>query len=254
MTEASERKTAFTDEQYAALYPEGMENHYWYVARNAMVLDAIAAIERQHGQCIDPMLEIGCGQGIVVEFLRRSGRDCYGSELAPIPVPEPLEQYIWSGTDFLTLPRDFRDKVKLILLLDVIEHIEDPVDFLAKIRGAFSGCRWLVITVPARMELWSKFDELYGHFRRYDDAMLRDEINKAGGDLVTWRYRFTLLYLAIYVLGRFGRTRKLNNHTPTFPNLHRVLGKLIERETWVLPRWVYGSSIVAVARFFDRSA
>lgn len=252
MTEASTRRTEFTNEQYDEVYPEGIDRHFWYVARNAIVLDAIRWIERQYRTRIGCMLEVGCGPGVVVDYLRRNGRDCYGVELAPVAVPENLKERIWGGTDCLSLPEKFRAGVELVLLLDVIEHIEDPAGFLAKIRDVYRNCRWVLISVPARKELWSNFDDRYGHFRRYDVAMLGRELEAAGAAMVRSRYRFALLYPILYALARIGKGRPLSNRTPRPAFLHRLLGEVIRRETWVCPRWVYGTSIVAIGRFEDR--
>jgi SAM-dependent methyltransferase len=245
-------ETAFTHEQFAEVYPDGIENHYWYVARNGMVSDTIRWIERRQQRPIGKMLEIGCGRGIVVDHLRRRGRDCCGAELSPVSVPDAMKDHVWPATDCLDLPEYFRREVELILLLDVIEHIEDSVDFLAGIRQAYPNCRWLIISVPARMELWSNFDKAYGHFRRYDRDLLRRELKQAGAELVCSRYRFVLLYPAIYALLRTGRDRPLSNRTPGFPLLHRLLGEMIRRETWLCPSWLYGTSIVAVGHFPKR--
>jgi hypothetical protein len=254
MPAVSERKPEFTREQYAEVYPEGIGRHYWYVARNAFVSGLIRWIERRHGARIGRMLEIGCGPGMVVEHLRASGRDCYGVELAPAAVPEVIADYVWAGTDCRVLPESFRAGVELILLLDVVEHIEDPVGFLVAIRNAYPNCRWLVISVPARMELWSNFDDQYGHFRRYDEAALRSELTAAGAELVRSRYHFVPLYPILYLLARSRRGRPLSNRSPSLPLLHRLLGQLIRLETWLCPRWLYGTSIVAVGRLPARGA
>src|SRR5215471_3163341 len=198
------RETAFTHEQFADAYPEGIENHFWYVARNGIVSDTIRWIESRQQRPIGKMLEIGCGRGIVVEYLRRTGRECFGAELSPASVQDAVKDYVWSGTDCLSLPEHFQTEIELILLLDVIEHIQDTVSFLAGIAQAYPNCRWLVISVPARMELWSNFDEAYGHFRRYDEAILRRELAQAGAELLRSRYRFVLLYPVIYALLRSG--------------------------------------------------
>jgi len=245
-------ETAFTHEQFADAYPEGIENHFWYVARNGIVSDTIRWIESRQQRPIGKMLEIGCGRGIVVEYLRRGGRDCYGAELSSVSVPDAVKDHVWAGTDCLDVPEHFRCEVELILLLDVIEHIEDSVGFLTGIRQAYPNCRWVIISVPARMELWSNFDEAYGHFRRYDEEMLRRELAQARAELVRSRYRFVLLYLVMYALLRTGRDRPLSNRTPGSPFLHRLLGEAIRRETWLCPRWIFGSSIVAVGHFPKR--
>jgi hypothetical protein len=247
----TQSETAFTEQQFAEVYPDGIENHFWNVARNAMVSAQIRWIERRQQAPVGTMLEIGCGRGIVVDYLRRSGRDCYGADLAAGGVLETVRDHVWCGTDCLDLPESFRRRVELILLLDVIEHIEDAAGFVAGIRHAYPDCRWLLISVPARMELWSNFDEAYGHFRRYDEVTLRSELTTAGAELVRWRYRFVLLYPLIYGLLRTRRSRPLNNSTP-WPLLHRLLAHVIRSETWLCPSWMYGTSILAVASLLER--
>ncbi len=249
MTELPSRTTAFTGVQYAEVYPEGIEHHYWYVARNAAVSSSIRDIERQENAPVGRMLEIGCGRGFTVAYLRRHGFDCDGVELASVAVPEALSGHLWSETDCFTLPESYRSAVRLILLLDVIEHIEDPVGFLTKIRSAYPNCRWLIISVPARMELWSNFDREYGHYRRYDEAMLRTELAKAGAEMVHGRYRFVLLYPLVYAFVRAAKKRPLNNVTPRPLLLHWLIGRLFQLETWIFPRRFYGTSFFALARF-----
>src|SRR5262249_42837101 len=195
MTEnAVNHHTAFTDKQYDDAYPQGIERHWWNVARNGMVSDLIRWIEHRQGAVVGPMLEVGCGRGHLVEYLRHGGRDCCGVELAPVEVADHLRAHVWTGQDCLMLPPEYRAQVRLVLLLDVIEHIEDAAGFIGRIRDAYRNCRWLIVSVPARMELWSDFDRQYGHFRRYDVEMLRDEFARAGARTVQARYRFTALY------------------------------------------------------------
>ena len=79
-----------------------------------------------------------------------------------------------TATDARQLEVAQRNEVRTILLLDVIEHLEDPVAFLAELRSHFPALRHLLLTVPARQELFSNYDEFNGHFRRYDPALLRE--------------------------------------------------------------------------------
>ncbi|MCK6450947.1 MAG: class I SAM-dependent methyltransferase [Alphaproteobacteria bacterium] len=252
MANALKTTTAFTGDQYDLVYPKGIERHFWCIARNGILSDMIRWIERRAGGRIGRLLEIGCGRGMVVEHLRLEGRDCYGVELSPVGVPEDRRTYVWSGTDCRNLPASFRAGVEAVLLLEVIEHIEDARRFLIDIRDAFPACRWLIVSVPARAELWSNFDEEFGHFRRYDEEMLAQELADAGATLLRWRYRFALLYPLIYALLRIGKPRPLSNKAPSMPMLHRVLGGLIRRETWIMPQRVYGTSIYAIAEFPGR--
>ena len=252
MSSAPPTISAFTDAQYDHVYPKGIEHHFWCIARDAIISDMVRSIEERDGARVGRMLEIGCGRGMVVAHLRGEHRDCYGVELSPVTVPKELEGHVWSGTDCRDLPQAFRAGVYLVMLLEVIEHIEDSTRFLADIRDAFPNCRWLIVSVPARRELWSNFDEQYGHFRRYDIAMLRAELERAGAEHVWSRYRFILLYPLLYLMARSGVARPLSNSVPTLRLLHRIVAALIRRETWIFPRWAYGASIYAIGRFPGR--
>ena len=247
-----QHNSAFSDKQYNDAYPQGIEHHWWNIARNAMVADLIRMAERRQASPLSVLLEIGCGRGFVVEYFRDTGRDCYGVELSPVSIDERLRSCLWTGQDCLTLPHSFRNKVELILLLDVIEHIEDPATFIKQIRDAYPSCRWLIISVPARMELWSDFDEQYGHFRRYDIVRLRNELSKAGAKMIRAQYRFKILYPLLYFLVRWGSGRPSTNSTPVLKLLHKLFGQLVNKETWVIPDIIYGTSILGLAEFPER--
>ena len=244
--------TAFSEKQYDDVYPPGIEHHWWNVARNGMVSDLIHMAERRNFTPLSCMLEVGCGRGHTVEHLRESGYDCYGVELASICVDERLRAHVLTGQDCLALPHEFRNKIELILLLDVIEHINDVAAFVGNVRDAYPNCRWLIVSVPARMELWSSFDQLYGHFRRYDLQTLREELMRAGANIIKSNYHFKMLYPLLYVLVRWGKGRPSANRTPFLTPLHRLFGALIRRESWVVPDFVYGTSIVGLAEFPGR--
>jgi hypothetical protein len=61
----------------------------------------------------------------------------------------------------------------ILLLTDVLEHVQDDTGFLAALVGAMTPGSRLLLTVPADMRLWSPQDTGYGHFRRYDRHTLQ---------------------------------------------------------------------------------
>ena len=56
---------------------------------------------------------------------------------------------------------------EVVLLLDVIEHVDDDVATLGAARTGVGEGGLLVVTVPAYQWLWSGHDEVLGHRRRY---------------------------------------------------------------------------------------
>ena len=99
-----------------------------------------------------PLLEIGCGRGIVVEHLRGRGTDCVGCELAAVSVLDHLRGIVLDRTDFADLPTEQRGRIRRAMLCDVIEHLPEPLAFLRKVRGALPALEGVLVTVPARQD------------------------------------------------------------------------------------------------------
>ena len=84
-----------------------------------------------------------------------------------------------AGVAFVTARPD--GPFDLVLLLDVLEHVEDDVAMLAAVRSelAAPGAHVLV-TVPAWQALFSQRDRHLGHYRRYSNASGRDLVDRSG--------------------------------------------------------------------------
>lgn len=156
-------KTYFSKKQFNYAYADGMERHWWHIARNKIIKNTVRFFAGSEA-CV---LEVGCGRGIVVNFLREAAIDCSGVELAKIQPIHSAKNHIQTGIDALDIPAFERKRYNTILLLDVIEHIPEPVTLLKNLGNAFPNLNHVIITVPACQELWTNYDEFYGHFRRY---------------------------------------------------------------------------------------
>ncbi len=245
MNETNSTDTAFTERQFDAVYPRGIEHHFWSLSRNYILADVLRAQQLSKSK----ILEIGCGRGVVVGFLRSRGHDCFGVELADISLDQDLSPYIKTGTDALSLPLDFRESFEVILLLDTIEHIENPVQFLKALSEAYPNVRHFIFTVPAQSELWSNYDEHYGHFRRYDIASMNHTIETS--NLVTTRisYFFHSLYYPTRFLIKVRKHRSIKWHTPSrlMRLVHWALAKYFYLEYLVWPATARGTSLMVVA-------
>lgn len=238
--------TSFSEEQYDLAYPDGIEFHWWNRYRSGLIgrlcRDAVAADQR--------LLEVGCGRGGEVRALRAMGFDVRGVELAPVPPLAAVADHVDSGQDATTLPPERRAGVAAILLFDVIEHLPDPAAFLRSLRQAYPDLESVVITVPARRELWSNYDEFYGHQRRYSLPMLRALADELHWELQRSGYFFQLLYLPMRLLSALGvqRATSIAAPTPGMRWLHALVSACHHLEEWLLPRVLPGTSAYAVFR------
>lgn len=231
-----------TSEQYAAALPKGIGQNYWHVARNRILWKVLRPTLRP-SSCV---LDVGCGPGIVVDFLRRRGVDCYGTDLG-VPEPETAEvaPFLYLGQDAFTLDVSFRERVDIVLLMDVLEHLPEPERFLEQTLEAFPQLHTLHVTVPARMEIWSNYDEYYGHYRRYTLESLAELAARTGLHVKESSYAFHGLYAAARALKLVSSRRSTTIAAPSLPFAHQLLGAAFEVEHRVLPRALPGSSIVA---------
>ena len=60
-----------------------------------------------------------------------------------------------------------------VLALDVIEHLDDDRQAVRQLGRLLTKNGRLIISVPALPELFSEFDEVQGHRRRYTQQLLR---------------------------------------------------------------------------------
>jgi SAM-dependent methyltransferase len=231
-------------EQYGRLYA----HHWWWRARESYVLRWIRRVAR--GRRLR-MFEVGCGDGFLWTELEPYG------EVEGI---EPDEHLIrpdspWrSRIEIATFPGRLRDATyDLVLMLDALEHIEDDAAALRAASDLLAPAGHVILTVPAMMLLWSEFDVVNRHFRRYDRKRLVRLLREAGLNVVSARYYYfwpVLPLLARRLLFRSeGAEKSAFLKIPARPINFAIeaISKLEHRITSVVPV-PFGSSIIAVAR------
>lgn len=247
MTDAA-RRPEFDADEFAKAYPSGVEKNFWNVARNRIVEDELNAACRSGLLRRDsPILEVGCGPGIVVRHLRERGWPVFGSELGRPAVLEGIEHVVWKNLSATDLDEAFRKSVACVLLLDVIEHVGDDVGFLKDMAAAFPNCQCFIVSVPARKEAWSYYDEFYGHFRRYDRKTLSKTFAAAGLACGRPRYFFHALYFVAMAINMMRVKRNVVISATRRPALDRLIARMLWIESRVLPSVTPGLSLIATA-------
>ncbi|MGI9285185.1 MAG: methyltransferase domain-containing protein [Pseudomonadales bacterium] len=242
--------TTFSERQYDLAYPDGVEFHWWTMARSHIVADVIA----KQTLAGSPVIEVGCGRGVAVENLRALGIEASGVELAAVDPLLAVAQYVKTSLDAVSIPEQDREQYRTLLLLDVIEHMPEPVGFVQTLLEAFPNVSLLIVTVPAGQELWSNYDEFYGHYRRYSLPMLKQLADNLNWEMVKESYFFHALYLPARLLAILGKKRQTRIAAPQRWQKwwHRMMALVMKIEYLMLPKYVKGTSAIACYKLADR--
>jgi 2-polyprenyl-3-methyl-5-hydroxy-6-metoxy-1,4-benzoquinol methylase len=175
------------DPSYVAVYRDLYERHWWWRAREQAVLSVIRQVHAPAPG--DRVLDIGCGDGWLFDKLLPLG-EVEGVEADPAAVtpdgPHRRRIHIGPFDDSFDPPHRFR----LILMLDVLEHLDQPAAAAARIRDLLTEDGVCVLTVPALPWLWTGHDTVNRHVTRYTAATLRSVLEPAGLEIVLARYLF----------------------------------------------------------------
>ncbi len=236
--------TTFSDYQYDLYYPPGIEHHWWTLARNRLLANIL---QREAGDN-SAFLEVGCGKGLVVKSLKDCGFNIHGVELADVKPIEGARQFVDAGTDAFDWPVERRSEITGLLLLDVIEHLPEPEQFLKRLENNFPKLTVVIITVPTCQEIWSNYDAFSGHYRRYSLGMLRKLSTDLNWTTKSMGYFFRFPYLLMRLMSLLGidRDTKIDPPGKSMRPLHGLVSVACRLEQALLPHRIRGSSAYAV--------
>ena len=154
-------------------------SHFWFRARNALIVWALA----KYGANVTSFMEIGCGTGFVLQGIARRfpAFRLVGSEIFAEGLTFAAERI--PGGEFLQMDAreiPFLEEFDAIGAFDVIEHIEEDETVLKQIQCALKPGGLLLLTVPQHRWLWSVVDDHALHVRRYEARELHAKVMRAG--------------------------------------------------------------------------
>ena len=236
------------------------DRHFWFAARSDVILSAVRRIlGTASGR---RALDVGCGNGFVMAALEGAGLSVSGIDMhwsALVRARTRVRGPLFCSTA-TTLP--FLPDFDVVTLLDVIEHVDDDVSVLDEARRVLAPGGHAIVTVPAGPGLWSTYDEVIGHKRRYDRQALVAALRRAHFDVRDVSYFNCPLILAAAARRWTGRAQDPGSRdrtdvvrralrVPPAP-LNALLRWVIRAEA-PLRRlsWIRGGSLIAVARRAD---
>ncbi|GBF59100.1 ubiquinone biosynthesis O-methyltransferase [Candidatus Phycosocius bacilliformis] len=244
-----------TPEAYEALSID--TTHWWFVGRRSIIRDMIGHIpvpSRAH------IVEIGAGAGGNLPMLQaiaaKQGGSVTAVEQDPLSRQRAIER---SGLEVQggSLPDDMPAIAQsdLILLLDVLEHIEDDASALKYVATLVKPNGHVLITVPAFNFLWSDHDRAHHHCRRYTKKGLDRVLRETGFEIERITYFNTILFPVILMARLIGNMLPMR-HSPSgdvsMPGkaANAFLTKLFGSERYLLQKanLPVGVSVLAIAK------
>ena len=194
------------------------DSYWWHVAKRDLVMSLLDKHFAPPGRIVEG--GIGSARNLLefqeagyhvtgydvmqesVDHARQRGlEDCHVHDLHQ---PWPLE----------------KESTRAVVLLDVLEHLADPVAVLKNAYEILEPGGGVVATVPAYKWLFGKWDGQLGHYRRYTANELREHA-EAAGFTVTWQNRWNSFTLpAALAVRTWSKVfPKEAESTPEFPRV-----------------------------------
>lgn len=230
--------------------------HFWFSARNDAILSTLR-------KTIGPLsgsrvLDVGCGTGFVLAALEAAGVDSCGIDIhqRALMLARSRVRGCLFRSSATSLP--FAPDFDIVTMFDVIEHVDDDVGLLEQATRALVPDGYVAVTVPAGPHLWTRYDEVIGHKRRYRREMLTDVLKRAGLDVRYVAY-FSCLPLLAQVM-----QRSMTSESKDTPAAIDIVGAALRVPPEPLNSlfrfsvsaeaplrrfsWLRGGSLIAVAR------
>ena len=225
------------------------QSHWYYTSKYAVMRREIEAMGLPDNAKV---ADFGCGAGLFLCMIVSDGLfdpdDLYGVDTAYKAEHTLPESGVRVGPVFP--PGEMFD---IVLLMDVLEHIEDAAGAL---RYAADHCKpggYLFVTLPALMALWSRHDEFLGHHHRYNLDDFRALAGRAGSLQIEKLFYYFASILPVAAPVRWAKrlvgSANGSDMRRTSPAADALLKSVLRWErTWMERNQTAGLSVVAVCR------
>jgi SAM-dependent methyltransferase len=226
-------------------------NHFWVQWRFRILQSMLKPLVTQDLK----ILEIGCGNGLVMHQLEKSMNLIIdGCDLNRYALDNLFDV---SGNVFLydiyDLKLDMLDKYDVIIMLDVIEHIDNDIGFMQTALKYLKKSGYLVVGVPALQSLFSKYDAIVGHKRRYSIRDIDKIFKETNVELIRSQYwGLSLLILIqlrkIYLYFSNNEFVIKKGFKPPGRFSNWILIQVMKFETLIFHKPIIGTSILSIGQ------
>lgn len=248
---SSIRTHAFPETWYTLV----RDDHFWFRWRFEALMRQLVDLELPIHRNLRA-LDVGCGTGALrAQIEAATAWDVDVTDLdfdALRHVPNGRGRSLYY--DISDQRSELHQRYDVVLLFDVLEHIEETHAFICSVLFHLKPGGVMLVNVPAARWLYSHYDRIVGHVRRYDKPRLRREFRAFRVSIRDMRY-WGLVNLPILFLRKLWLSVSRNKSAPRLiargfepPSafVNRALLTLMRLELGALKCPPCGSSLLAV--------
>ncbi len=202
-------------------------NYWWHRGKRANVLSQIKKFAKGKDLKI---LDVGCGTGYLLKELQNN-REAYGIDISKQSLSFCKKRGLKNLKHW-----DIEEKpypqitFNVVSALDVIEHIKNDTQAMKNIAKSLKKDGIIIFATPAFPFLWSYWDELAGHYRRYDKKTLMKLFEDSGFKVEFINYTNVLIFLpvvAIRIIKQKLGIKELNDNTSDFIKVPKLINEIL---------------------------
>jgi len=226
-------------------YAQNYENSLHFSSRFQKYAEELAGdLVKRYDLYNKDIVEIGCGDGDFLELLCRIG-DNRGLGFDPSHMPD-LDKT--GGSKRITFIRDYYSekyshyKVDLICCRHVLEHIQQPGQFLKTVRSGVGDYTDAIVFFEVPNALYTLkdlgiWDLIYEHCSYFSSASLRTVFEKAGFEVIRDREVFQGQFIIIEAKPAPAAGRTARNRAENPNDLRQYVAKFEEEFQKKLTQW-----------------
>jgi len=173
---------------------------HWYYQSKKIPL--VAYVKKVFAQRRVPLtlVDVGSGSGFFMYELMKEIPQMI-SKVYLVDIGYTEEEINATKNQSIEKTRLLPEKIEtaVVVMMDVLEHLEDDHGMLRAISEKCSGENYFFITVPAFLHLWSGHDTFLGHKRRYTLKTLRALLRKENYRESHLYYAYGLIYFIAWM-------------------------------------------------------
>lgn len=240
---------------YEEKYHQVEKKQWWFVSRRDIILGQALSILKDKPD--SQILEIGCSSGLLTISLEEKGLNVTAIDISPKAVSRAQalgckNVQVLNGGELLFPDNSF----DLIIASDVLEHIEDDANAVRNWKKLLKPGGYAIVYVPAFSFLWSKFDEINCHFKRYRLVELENLFKTNGLSIKRASYWNFSLFLPVYfirklskLLGETEQSASSQINLPSKPINSLLLFLLKLEKFWLLKlKFPFGISCFVISQ------